>query len=171
MRADHRQEAEEILHAVLNYPPEDRASFIFQACAGDPALIHDIDTLLSHLNTSESAAELDQPKTDLNSCNHLAAEEQVDRLIGRRLGPYRIEREVARGGMGTVYEALRVDKEFSKRVAIKVVNNKLRIMRAFANILAEVYCPEQFSFERVCLENGWVRNARRCIVATSSGLV
>ena len=120
MRPDHRKEAEEILQAVLNHTPEDRASFVSQA-SGDPALISDMDTLLSQLETSESAVQLDQPKTDLSCCNHLGAEEHVDPLIGRRLGAYRIQREVARGGMGTVYEALRVDNEFTKRVAIKVV--------------------------------------------------
>jgi serine/threonine protein kinase/tetratricopeptide (TPR) repeat protein len=43
-------------------------------------------------------------------------------MIGLRAGPYRIEREIGRGGMGTVYEAWRADGEFRHRVAIKLVN-------------------------------------------------
>lgn len=39
---------------------------------------------------------------------------------GRRLGAYRIVREIGRGGMGTVFEAVRDDDEFRKRVALKV---------------------------------------------------
>src|SRR3954468_21722612 len=43
-------------------------------------------------------------------------------MIGSRVGPYRIEREIGRGGMGTVYEAWRADGELQHRVAIKLVN-------------------------------------------------
>jgi eukaryotic-like serine/threonine-protein kinase len=41
--------------------------------------------------------------------------------VGRRLGAYRVVSEIGRGGMGVVYEALRDDEEFSRRVAIKVL--------------------------------------------------
>jgi serine/threonine protein kinase len=43
-------------------------------------------------------------------------------MIGCDVGAYRIRREIGRGGMGTVYEAQRVDGEFQHRVAIKLVN-------------------------------------------------
>jgi hypothetical protein len=42
-------------------------------------------------------------------------------LEGRRVGAYRIIREIGHGGMGSVYLAERVDETFHKRVAIKIV--------------------------------------------------
>ena len=40
-------------------------------------------------------------------------------MIGQRIGTYRIVRELGRGGMGSVYEAVRED--IGRRVAIKVL--------------------------------------------------
>ncbi len=39
----------------------------------------------------------------------------------RRIGPYRIERELGRGGMGVVYLATRSDNQYQKQVAIKLL--------------------------------------------------
>jgi serine/threonine protein kinase/Tfp pilus assembly protein PilF len=57
-------------------------------------------------------------------------------MLGRPVGPYRIEREIGRGGMGTVYEAWRADGEFQHRVAIKLVNAGLDnnfVLKRFRN--------------------------------------
>jgi serine/threonine protein kinase len=43
-------------------------------------------------------------------------------FIGRRVGPYLIESEIARGGMGSVWQARRVDGRFEGTVAIKFVH-------------------------------------------------
>lgn len=40
---------------------------------------------------------------------------------GNRIGPYRIVREEGRGGMGSVYLAVRADEQYQKTVAIKVI--------------------------------------------------
>ncbi len=42
-------------------------------------------------------------------------------MIGRRVGAYRLDEEVGRGGMGVVYRARRVDGEFDQTVAIKLI--------------------------------------------------
>jgi tetratricopeptide (TPR) repeat protein len=66
--------------------------------------------------------------------------------VGRRIGPYRIVREIGRGGMGLVFEAVR-DDEYHKRVALKVapwwrdaalVVDRFRLER---QILAELEHP------------------------------
>ncbi len=48
-----------------------------------------------------------------------------DPLVGQRLGPYDVVRRIGLGGMGAVYEAVRADDQFKKRVAIKVVQSSL----------------------------------------------
>ena len=45
----------------------------------------------------------------------------ADGLVGSRLGPYRVTGQLGRGGMGVVYDAVRDDGEFERRVAIKVL--------------------------------------------------
>lgn len=45
----------------------------------------------------------------------------TDALIGRRLGAWRLTRQIGRGGMGVVYEARRDDQEFDRAVAVKIL--------------------------------------------------
>jgi non-specific serine/threonine protein kinase/serine/threonine-protein kinase len=69
-------------------------------------------------------------------------------VTGRRLGAYEIGREIGRGGMGTVYLATRVDDQYRKTVAIKVLRGALdrEVLRArFARerqILARLDHPD-----------------------------
>ena len=44
-----------------------------------------------------------------------------DDWAGKRVGPYRLIREIGRGGMGVVFEASRDDAEYRKQVALKLV--------------------------------------------------
>src|SRR6185295_3586415 len=48
-------------------------------------------------------------------------EENARESEGRRVGPYRLIREIGRGGMGAVYLAARDDQQYESEVAIKLV--------------------------------------------------
>ncbi len=69
-----------------------------------------------------------------------------DPNLGRRIGPYRVERLIARGGMGAVYLAVRQD-DYQHRVALKLVHPELQtaeVLRRFAverQILANLQRP------------------------------
>ncbi len=42
-------------------------------------------------------------------------------LTGQTIGPWQVVREIGQGGMGAVYEAHRIDDQYTKRVAIKTI--------------------------------------------------
>ena len=138
---------EEIFQAALDLGPMERDQYVSQVCAQDESLRREVQALLSQ---HESAGDLlEEPlygQTGIPALESLAHED-VDPMIGRRLGAYRIEREIGRGGMGAVYEAIRVDLEFNKRVAIKLVKRGmdtdfiLRRFRKERQILAALDHP------------------------------
>ena len=64
----------------------------------------------------------------------------------RRIGPYKLIRELGHGGMGTVFLAARADEQFEKRVALKVVRGSdseevVRFFRRERQILAGLEHP------------------------------
>ncbi len=68
-------------------------------------------------------------------------------LIGRRLGAYEIVALIGSGGMGEVYRARRIDAQYEKEVAIKLVPSALpasfilKRLRAERQILARLDHP------------------------------
>jgi tetratricopeptide (TPR) repeat protein len=58
-------------------------------------------------------------------------------ILGRRFGPYEITRLIGAGGMGSVYLAERVDQQFSKQVAIKLISAQDSSSRMIEQFLQE----------------------------------
>jgi eukaryotic-like serine/threonine-protein kinase len=63
--------------------------------------------------------------------------ERRSSLEGRLVGPYRIVRELARGGMGAVYLAERADGQFQQRVALKLIKRGMDSDEIHRRFLAE----------------------------------
>jgi len=78
-----------------------------------------IEMLAAH--DAADGGVLDRPAVDTLDPLLFSKLSPAPSLVGRRLGAYRVVREIGRGGMGAVYEALRDDAQFEHRVAIKTL--------------------------------------------------
>lgn len=84
-----------------------------------------LSTLRDMMAAESSLAQRFEPGATRRSNHEVVEVSEYDReaptLVGRPLGPYRVTRLIARGGMGAVYEASRFDGQFEQRVAIKTL--------------------------------------------------
>jgi non-specific serine/threonine protein kinase/serine/threonine-protein kinase len=94
-------------HAVLAAPPAERERALRDACGDDAELRREVATLVAAHGNADAFME--------------APADLEPSAVGRRLGPYRLLAEIGRGGMGTVYRAVREDDAFRKEVAVKLV--------------------------------------------------
>jgi eukaryotic-like serine/threonine-protein kinase len=108
-----------ILESALELDPSDRNAYLDSACAGDPGLRPEVESLLS--SDAEAEDFLAQPAADLGRGLFDAAEDTGEFPEGYRIGPYQLQRCIGRGGMGSVWLAARVDHEYERKVAIKMV--------------------------------------------------
>jgi non-specific serine/threonine protein kinase/serine/threonine-protein kinase len=103
-----------LFHEALDEAPEGRATFLDRACGGDATLRTEVETLLS--SGREAGAFLETP-----AASRVSLPAEGDAMVGRRIGSYRVLREIGHGGMGAVFLAVRDDDAYRKQVAIKVV--------------------------------------------------
>jgi eukaryotic-like serine/threonine-protein kinase len=103
-----------LFHAAVDRAPAERQALLDDTARSDPALAADVRSLL---DAHDSGEWLERPAWAL------APELMVDPAPalqpGSQAGPYRIEREIGRGGMGIVYEA--EDTRLRRRVALKAL--------------------------------------------------
>jgi serine/threonine protein kinase/Tfp pilus assembly protein PilF len=136
--ADQWSRIDALFDEALGLPPEQRSGFLDQACGDDRELRKAVERLIA---ADESANTfLERPPLVLLDGGEEAGE-------GSRFGPYRIERLLSRGGMGTVYLAARDDGQFDRQVALKLLHpgtsdpDDLQRFRAERQILARLEHP------------------------------
>jgi eukaryotic-like serine/threonine-protein kinase len=121
-------QVKEILAQALEQSPEQQAGFIRQACGEDAALRAEVESLLLHHAGADTLLE-QSPVANVLSF-------PPDVMVGKRIGAYRIVREIGQGGMAVVYLGERDDQNYRKRVAIKMVKPGIgteNILQRFRN--------------------------------------
>ena len=96
--------------AALDLQPPERDAYIAGACGSDAALAEEVRSLVA---SAVAATPYFEEPAAMGLVSLYAA--------GQRIGPYQIVRELASGGMGSVYLAQRAGGDFEQRVAIKIV--------------------------------------------------
>jgi len=139
------EEIDQILQEVLALPEEEHGPALDTLCRGRPQVRREVEAFLEADRKADAFlsgwAGLPNP---------IGA--SLPNPIGRTssqpiLGPYRLLREVGRGGMGTVFLAERCDGEYQQKVAIKVAHLALvaeELRRRFVRerqILAQLEHP------------------------------
>jgi len=110
------QKLRKIFNEALERADADRASYIEKACGRDQELKEEV---LSLLVAHETSGVIDNPpRKQMKST--FSPERPVERK-GKKVGPYRIIRTIAHGGMGSVYLAERADGQFNQQVALKLL--------------------------------------------------
>jgi serine/threonine-protein kinase len=124
-----------ILDEALELPADQRPAYLERACRGDSRLRAELEALLS---ADEASGEFLEESAEVY-LEAMAASGLGDISVptGTMLGPYRVERELARGGMGTVYLAERADGQFDQRVALKLIRSGLESAELRRRFLTE----------------------------------
>lgn len=129
MTPDRFAQVRVLWESALEQPVTEREAFLARAAPADPELRAEVMTLLqAHDATSGTFSGNAVLAAGLDFLDALPS------LAGRRLGAYQVTREIGHGGMGTVYEAVRADDQFTKRVAIKTLrvgSDSAEVLRRF----------------------------------------
>ena len=138
--AERWRQIEEICWNVLDRPIDERDAIVDEACAGDPDLRCEVESLLAvqsavptFLETPAGEVAADLLATDSN-------------LTGRRVGPYVIGEWIGSGGMGDVYRAR--DGDLARDVTLKILpgvfaesGDRSARLRAEAQVVASLNHP------------------------------
>src|SRR5262249_1112754 len=111
------QKVRNLFEEALELEPSAREEFLDSKCNGDDQ-IH--ARVVKMLRDHDEAADFLEEPLGINA-SAVAFADESRRAVGRMVGPYRIAREIGRGGMSVVYLAERADDVYRKRVAIKLV--------------------------------------------------
>lgn len=139
MTPERWQRVKELFETALAQAPAAQAVFLAGATPDDPTLAGEVLRLLASDEKAGTFLSTPPGSTSLG----LASSGVFTVPVGRHIGPYRILAEIAQGGMGAVYRAVRDDDQYQKQVAIKLVRGGM----------GSDFVIERFKAERQILAN------------------
>lgn len=108
----------QLFEGAVELGPEERAGFLAASRTSDGDLADELEELLA-----ADAAAIKEEFWHQSAIRNQALECQpAESEVGETAGNYRLVKLIGKGGMGSVYLAERIDAEFEKFVAVKLIN-------------------------------------------------
>ncbi len=85
MTPERWQHVKDLFQSAIEHAPSQRAEFLQLACAGDPELQSEVESLLAH--DDSDLGSLDTPP---EVAGELLINHQGESVVGQRIGPYQV---------------------------------------------------------------------------------
>src|SRR4030095_7528361 len=113
MTPERWQHLKQIFQSALERDPAERSTFLNQACAGDPSLRSEVESLLSSHDQAGDSIEA----RPVDAATEMLADDRA--IAGKQIGHYQVLNRIGRGGMGEVF--LAQDNTLGRKVALKLL--------------------------------------------------
>ncbi len=140
MNSENWQKIKTTFNEAVELAPDKCEAFLQNQNGADKEILAEVRKLLA----AEQQNNFAEPVANLS---HLWQEDAAEDFLDRQIGNYKITKEIGRGGMGIVFEALRDTPDFSQTVALKLLKRgmdseaMLRRFRSERQILASLEHP------------------------------
>jgi eukaryotic-like serine/threonine-protein kinase len=119
MKPERWQQLKQVFQSALERNPAERSAFLNQACAGDPALRSEVESLISSHDQAGDSIEA----MAAEAATEMLADDRAGPIAGKRIGRYQVLSLIGRGGMGEVF--LAQDASLGRKVALKLLRAEL----------------------------------------------
>src|SRR5213080_723813 len=117
MTPERWQQLKQIFQSALERNPAERSAFLNQACADDPALRSQVESLIaSHDQAGDSIEAM-----AAEAATEILGDDQAGSIVGKQIGHYQVVSCIGRGGMGEVF--LAHDTSLGRKVALKLLRS------------------------------------------------
>jgi Tol biopolymer transport system component len=116
MTPERWQHLKQIFQSALDREPAERTAFLREACAGDPALRSEVESLISSHDQADDSIEA----MAAEAATEMLADDRA--IVGKQIGHYQVLSRIGRGGMGEVF--LAQDASLGRKVALKLLRTE-----------------------------------------------
>src|SRR5205809_1364221 len=117
MTPERWQQLKQIFQSALERSPAERSAFLNQACADDPALRSEVESLISSHDQAGDSIEA----MAAEAATEILGDDQAGSIVGKQIGHYQVVSRIGRGGMGEVF--LAHDTSLGRKVALKLLRS------------------------------------------------
>ena len=117
MTPERWQQLKQIFQSALERNPAERSAFLNQACAEDPALRSQVESLISSHDQAGDSIEA----MAAEAATEMLGDGQPGPILGKHISHYEVLSLLGRGGMGEVF--LAQDASLGRKVALKLLRS------------------------------------------------